>query len=110
MIVSVHNEGPPIPAAERERIFERFYRSPATRHGAPGTGLGLSIVKKTANAHRGRTWVVSEDGKGTTFSLALPRAQKARYEPVPDSVKDKFPASGEDSSSGRALSAILREA
>jgi len=110
MIVSVHNEGPPIPAAERERIFERFYRSPATRHGAPGTGLGLSIVKKTANAHRGRTWVVSEDGKGTTFSLALPRAQKARYEPVPDSVKDKFPASGEDPSGGRVLRAILREA
>jgi two-component system sensor histidine kinase KdpD len=110
MVVSVHNEGPPITPAERERIFERFYRSTATRHRAPGTGLGLSIVKKTANAHRGRTWVVSEDGKGTTFSLALPQAQKTLYEPVPDSVKDKLLTSGEDPSRGRALRTVLREA
>jgi hypothetical protein len=70
----------------------------------------LSIVKKTANAHRGRTWVVSEDGKGTTFSLALPQAQKTLYEPVPDSVKDKLLTSGEDPSRGRALRTVLREA
>ena len=76
VVVSVHNEGPPIQPAERERVFERFYRSKDARHGAPGTGLGLSIAKKTAEAHRGRTWVLSEDGKGTTFFLAVPRGTR----------------------------------
>jgi two-component system sensor histidine kinase KdpD len=82
VVISVHNEGPPIPRAERERIFERFYRSPGARHSASGTGLGLSIVKKTAEGHRGRTWVVSEDGKGTTFFLAVPGAPGKKHEPV----------------------------
>jgi two-component system sensor histidine kinase KdpD len=82
VVVSVHNEGPPIPPGERERIFERFYRSDGARHGAPGTGLGLSIVKKTAQAHRGRTWVVSEDGKGTTFFLAVPAVPRREHEPA----------------------------
>jgi two-component system sensor histidine kinase KdpD len=76
LVVSVHNEGPPIQPAERERVFERFYRSNLARHGAPGTGLGLSIVKKTAEAHRGRTWVLSEDGSGTTFFLAVPQGAR----------------------------------
>ncbi|MGA2184771.1 MAG: ATP-binding protein [Bryobacteraceae bacterium] len=82
VVVSVHNEGPAIPPAERERIFERFYRSAGARHGAPGTGLGLSIVKKTAEAHRGRTWVVSEEGEGTTFFLAVPGVLRRKHEPV----------------------------
>jgi two-component system sensor histidine kinase KdpD len=43
------------------------------RHAAAGTGLGLSIAKKAAEAHGGRTWVVSEEQTGTTFFLALPR-------------------------------------
>jgi len=81
VIVSVHNYGSVISPAERERIFERFYRSAEARHGASGTGLGLSIVKKTAEAHHGRTWVVSEDGKGTTFFLAVPQAPRKTYEP-----------------------------
>jgi two-component system sensor histidine kinase KdpD len=73
IVIAVHNDGPPIPAAERERIFERFYRSEESRHRAAGTGLGLSIAKKAAEAHGGRTWVVSEEVQGTTFFLALPR-------------------------------------
>ncbi|MGA3029061.1 MAG: ATP-binding protein [Bryobacteraceae bacterium] len=82
VVVRVHNEGPPIPLAERERVFERFYRSAGVRHSASGTGLGLSIVKKTAEAHRGRTWVVSEDGEGTTFFLAVPGTPRKKHEPV----------------------------
>jgi len=72
IVIAVHNEGPPIAAADRERIFERFYRAEESRHGASGTGLGLSIAKKAAEAHGGRTWVVSEERTGTTFFLALP--------------------------------------
>jgi two-component system sensor histidine kinase KdpD len=73
IVIAVHNDGPPIPAAERERIFERFYRSEESRHRAAGTGLGLSIAKKAAEAHGGRTWVVSGEAQGTTFFLAFPR-------------------------------------
>jgi len=73
LIVSVHNDGPSIRAADREHIFERFYRAPDSKHRAAGTGLGLSIAKKTAEAHHGRVWVVSEDQQGTTFYFALPQ-------------------------------------
>jgi two-component system, OmpR family, sensor histidine kinase KdpD len=76
VVISVHNEGSEIRNEDRERIFERFYRSPGSNHRAPGTGLGLSIAKKAAEAHQGRTWVQSEKGKGTTFFLSLPRIER----------------------------------
>jgi len=75
VVISVHNEGSEVRPEERERIFERFYRSPGSNHRAPGTGLGLSIIKEAAEVHRGRAWVNSEKGKGTTFFLSLPRAE-----------------------------------
>jgi two-component system sensor histidine kinase KdpD len=71
ILISVHNEGPAIRAEDRERIFDRFYRSPGTEHRAAGTGLGLSITKKIAEAHQGRVWV-SGEAKGATFVFALP--------------------------------------
>lgn len=76
ILVSVHNEGSEVPFEDRERIFERFYRSPGSNHRASGTGLGLSITKEAAEAHRGRAWVDSEKGKGTTFFLSLPRTER----------------------------------
>jgi two-component system sensor histidine kinase KdpD len=75
VVISVHNEGSEVRPEDRERIFERFYRSPGSNHRAPGTGLGLSIIKEAAEVHRGRAWVNSEKGKGTTFFLSLPRAE-----------------------------------
>ncbi len=76
ILISVHNEGSEVRAEDRERIFERFYRSPEPHHRASGTGLGLSITKKAAEAHRGRAWVASEKGRGTTFFLSLPRMER----------------------------------
>ena len=76
ILISVHNEGSEVRQEDRERIFERFYRSPGSNHRAPGTGLGLSIAKKAAEAHQGRAWVQSEKGKGTTFFLSLPRTER----------------------------------
>lgn len=73
VLISVHNEGPVIRAEDRSRIFERFYRSHDASCRAAGTGLGLSIVQKAAEAHKGRVWVTSEEEKGTTFFLSLPR-------------------------------------
>jgi two-component system sensor histidine kinase KdpD len=82
VIIAIHNEGPAIRPADRERIFERFYRAEETRHRATGTGLGLSIAKKAAEAHGGRTWVVSEAATGTTFYLALPRGTRRQADAV----------------------------
>lgn len=76
ILISVHNEGSEVLPEDRERIFERFYRSPGSNHRASGTGLGLSVAKQAAQAHRGRAWVNSENGKGTTFFLSLPYMQR----------------------------------
>jgi two-component system, OmpR family, sensor histidine kinase KdpD len=73
IMISVHNFGPPIPISDRERIFQRFYRSEASRNMAVGTGVGLSTVKMAAEAHRGHTWVISDANEGTTFFIALPQ-------------------------------------
>jgi two-component system sensor histidine kinase KdpD len=76
ILISVHNEGSEVRQEDRERIFQRFYRSPGSNHRATGTGLGLSITKEAAEAHQGRAWVHSEKSKGTTFFLSLPRTER----------------------------------
>jgi two-component system, OmpR family, sensor histidine kinase KdpD len=76
VVFSVQNEGSFIPPEERLRIFQRFYRSPGSQHKASGTGIGLSVAKRIAEAHRGRVWVESDPGAGTTFFVALPHLRK----------------------------------
>ncbi len=70
----VSDQGIGIPAAEHEKIFERFHRvdSGLTRQ-APGTGLGLFLVKAVVQAHRGSVWVESTPGEGSTFWVELPK-------------------------------------
>jgi two-component system sensor histidine kinase KdpD len=72
--VSVHNQGGVIAPADRDRIFERFYRTPEARQGPVGTGLGLSIAKRIIDAHHGRIWVESGPKEGTVFNIVLPAA------------------------------------
>ena len=72
VVISVHNLGSMIRVEDRERIFERFYRSPDFKNAVAGTGIGLSVVKKAAEAHHGHVWVVSGEEEGTTFFLSLP--------------------------------------
>jgi two-component system sensor histidine kinase KdpD len=72
ILISVHNFGPAIPIEDRERIFERFYRSPDQKDAIPGTGIGLSIVRKAAEANHGHVWAISDKEEGTTFFLSLP--------------------------------------
>ncbi len=71
--ISVTDQGVGIPAAELERIFERFYRvDPARSRVTGGTGLGLAIVKHVCQNHGGECTVWSEVGVGSTFTLRLP--------------------------------------
>jgi two-component system, OmpR family, sensor histidine kinase KdpD len=72
VIFSIHSLGPVIPAADHERIFDRYFRSSIPANKAPGTGIGLSIAKRAAQAHGGHVWVTSDGKKGTTFFASLP--------------------------------------
>jgi two-component system sensor histidine kinase KdpD len=74
VLMSVHNYGPAIPISDRERIFQRFYRSDGSKNMAAGTGIGLSTVKMAAEAHQGHVWVISDAQEGTTFFLSLPQS------------------------------------
>ncbi len=73
--VSVVDQGIGIPAAELERIGERFYRADRARsRGQGGSGLGLAIARALVEAHGGRLWLESEEGRGTTATFSLPAA------------------------------------
>jgi two-component system phosphate regulon sensor histidine kinase PhoR len=75
VILYVQDEGPGIPVEVRDKIFEKFYRiDNSDRRKVGGTGLGLALVKEIVTTHGGRVWVESSDGRGCTFSLALPVA------------------------------------
>jgi two-component system sensor histidine kinase KdpD len=78
IFISVRNEGSFIPAEERDKVFQRFYRSPGSEHRAAGTGIGLSVVRRITEAHQGRTWVTSDTESGTTFVLTLPRTAEEK--------------------------------
>jgi signal transduction histidine kinase len=71
--VRVCDHGPGVPDAERQRIFEPFYRSEQTRaQQVPGTGLGLSLAKNTIERHKGTIEVHNSPGGGAQFIVHLP--------------------------------------
>ena len=78
----VEDDGRGIPAAECERIFERFHRIDSARDRASGgTGLGLAIVRAIANAHGGSVTAGASPEGGARFELVLPGFQPAREQP-----------------------------
>ncbi|MFQ5901404.1 MAG: ATP-binding protein [Thermodesulfobacteriota bacterium] len=73
--VYVADTGRGIPAEDVEKIFEPFYQSSNILEGKPkGTGLGLTICQRVIKRHRGKIWVESTVGKGSTFFFTLPAA------------------------------------
>ena len=73
--IAVSDQGPGIADEDLDRVFERFYRTDQARsRSTGGTGLGLSIVKHIAENHGGEVGVWSKPGRGSTFTIRLPRA------------------------------------
>lgn len=70
--IAVRDEGIGIPREAQARIFERFYKVDRARGRGGGTGLGLAIARHIVEAHGGRIWVESEEGRGSTFFVLLP--------------------------------------
>ena len=76
--IHVHDEGPGIPPADQQRIFEKFVRgSNARGTGSQGAGIGLAMVKDIVCAHRGSVSLASGPREGTTFTIVLPENNAA---------------------------------
>lgn len=91
VVVEVADDGPGIPPALRESLFQRFTRGDASRNSATGsTGLGLAIVDAVVTAHGGTITVggATGPGTGTTFTVTLPAATT----PVPTLTPPRTPA------------------
>ena len=72
--LTVRDSGIGIPPAERERVFDRFYRGVSARGSTSGAGLGLSIAQWIAAAHGARIEIASAPGHGTTITVSFPRS------------------------------------
>ncbi len=80
----VDDEGPGVPPADRERIFERFARGSATagsRGAGGGTGLGLALVQEHVKLHGGRVWAEERPGGGARFVVELPLVEAPETSP-----------------------------
>ena len=74
--IEIEDNGRGIGTKELPNIFERFYRTDASRHSAGGSGIGLSIVKKIIEDHGGKIWASSTLGKGTIMYFVLRKYQE----------------------------------
>ncbi len=72
VVVEVRDNGPGVPAAEQEAIFEKFRQGGDSRTRPSGTGLGLPISRRIIDHFGGRLWLESEPGKGACFAFRLP--------------------------------------
>jgi len=78
--VAVRDNGVGIPSDQKDRVFGKFFRAAnVMRIDTEGSGLGLFIAKNIIEAHGGRIWFESEEGKGTTFFLAIPLSAKEEF-------------------------------
>ena len=75
--VELKDNGKGIEAKDLPRIFERFYRTDASRNSSKGgSGIGLSIVKKIVEEHGGNIWATSKIGEGTTMCFVVRKYQE----------------------------------
>ncbi|NDY90186.1 sensor histidine kinase [Ideonella livida] len=76
VLVEVCDRGPGVPEAERERIFEPFYRLPGHAERDGGVGLGLALVRQIARHHGGEVRCLARDGGGSCFQIRLPASRR----------------------------------
>ena len=77
MQVEIEDNGKGIAAQDLPNIFERFYRTDASRNSSKGgSGIGLSIVKKIIEEHGGKIWATSRENTGTTMYFVLRKYQE----------------------------------
>ena len=75
-VMKVHDRGPGVPAAQRSRIFEPFYRLPGASEREGGVGLGLALVKSISERHGGSARCDARPGGGASFVVELPMASQ----------------------------------
>ncbi|MBA2279481.1 HAMP domain-containing protein [Candidatus Saccharibacteria bacterium] len=81
VITSIKDSGLGIPANALSRLFAKFYRvKGGMASGSGGTGLGLYISKSIVELHKGKIWVESEEGQGSTFTFSLPSYNEVQYD------------------------------
>ena len=120
LCIEVHDTGPGIPEAQREAIFQEFRRGETSIGDQAGFGLGLSTVRRFATVLGHEIHLASRLGRGSTFSITLPRAELAH---IPDERREvqyiDFQYSGlegakillieNDPSSGEAMASLLEK-
>jgi two-component system sensor histidine kinase KdpD len=75
VLLSIADQGAGIEPSEQALIFERFYRGRAQALGTSGTGMGLAISRAIVDAHGGSIGVTSQPGRGSVFTLTMPKAE-----------------------------------
>jgi len=75
--IDIKDEGPGIPASERELVFEEFFRGSNRGASSEGSGLGLAIARKIVLSHGGEIWLESIEGVGSKFCFTLPKDDPA---------------------------------
>jgi two-component system sensor histidine kinase KdpD len=88
LLVTVSDNGPGVPQAQREAIFDKFTRG-SRESATPGVGLGLAISRAIIEAHRGRIWVEDNPGGGARFCFTLPLGTPPEMPPPDEAVVGK---------------------
>jgi two-component system sensor histidine kinase KdpD len=78
VLIRIRDRGPGIPAADRENVFEKFYRRAGSRDKVPGSGLGLHIAREIARIDGGDLWLEESSGDGAEFCFSLPAASRVK--------------------------------
>ena len=73
--IAIKDQGLGIPKSQQEKMFSKFFRADNVSRTIPGSGLGLYVAKSIIENHQGKIWFESEENKGTTFFVELPKIQ-----------------------------------
>lgn len=93
--IEIEDNGRGIAQRDLPKIFERFYRTDASRNSTKGgSGIGLSIVKKIVEDHGGYIWATSKEGEGTCMHIVLRKYEEVKQEPKSVDVAESTPENG----------------